>query len=108
MASTTIIRYRSASAQVHDWGNGKASVSNVYSPTRRRGAGTKLMQKVVKFADIKGLILTTSAEPYGPHASEKDIPWLVEFYKKFGFKTPFPNKHPNWLIRHPSQKKHGV
>lgn len=105
MVTTTTIRHGSASAKIHDWGNGRASLSNVYSRTRRRGDGSKLMRKVVKFADKNELTLTTSAEPYGPHTSIDDAWWLVEFYKKFGFRTPYPYKAPCWLIRRPSQKK---
>lgn len=75
--------YESASCTVTLWGDGAASVSDVYSAIKRKGHAKTLMKNVVAFADSNKLLLKTAAEAYGEGGMTTEQ--LTEFYKTFGF-----------------------
>ena len=82
--TTLTLTHKSASCTVALWGDGTASISNVYSEQKRKGHARELMNKVMAYADKEHLLLKTAAEPYG---EEPRIPIekLTEFYVSFGF-----------------------
>ena len=77
-------KHETATLNLTNWEDGTASVSDVYTVERRKGHATKLLTKVVEFADRRGLILKTAAEAYGVEP-RMTTDQLVSFYSKFGF-----------------------
>lgn len=84
MASVLDFEHESASCKVVFWGDGTASLSDVYAKVRRQGHTTELLNKVMHFVDKRGLLLKTVAEAHGAEP-KMSTPQLIEFYKKFGF-----------------------
>ncbi|ASR80293.1 acetyltransferase [Arthrobacter phage JEGGS] len=81
---TIIIKHESASLQLHDFGNGMASVSHVFAKERRKGHASALMEKLVEYADDHNLVLNLEVRRYG-HPIGPDNEILKSFYSKYGF-----------------------
>ena len=70
---------------------------------RGMGYGTKLMNKLIKYADMENLpVIVEACDGYGTPLDE-----LIQFYGKFDFKLFEELAHKNtvhctWLIRRPS------
>ncbi|ASR80098.1 acetyltransferase [Arthrobacter phage Correa] len=96
---TIIIKHESASLQLHDFGNGMASVSHVFAKERRKGHASALMEKLIEYADDHNLVLNLEVRRYG-HPIGPDNEVLKTFYSKYGFvKTPFVNREYTFMSR---------
>lgn len=91
-----------ATAKLVMWDRKNATVCNVFSINRGSGHATALMEKIVSYADEKGIDLVLEAKPFGysdnisPSASG-----LRKWYSKFGFKHVGEG-----MMQRPSQKIH--
>ncbi|QAY17070.1 acetyltransferase [Streptomyces phage FrodoSwaggins] len=84
MTEVLELKRDSASLTLTLWGDGSASISDVYSVERRQGHASKLLDQVTWFADRHGMTLKTAAEAYGT-GPRMTTSQLVKFYEKFGF-----------------------
>lgn len=62
-------------------------LTGLRSVTHGKGAGTRVMTRLVTLADEMGVTLTLSPRPMAVAPGQKKIPAkkLVEFYRRFGF-----------------------
>ncbi|QDH47949.1 acetyltransferase [Arthrobacter phage Xenomorph] len=81
---TIVIKHESASLQLHDFGNGMASISHVFAKERRKGHASALMEKLVEYADDHNLVLNLEVRRYGHPIGPGNLE-LEAFYRKFGF-----------------------
>ena len=87
MAITSHILYfaeGSATARLTLWGDGTATVSDLYSRDRRKGHATRLVAEICDYADQSGLSLLLEV------ANSEDMfalsqPALIKWYETFGF-----------------------
>lgn len=79
----------SASCRMVDWGNGRATISNLRSEERRKGHARELLQNICAAADLAGTTLILTAGSYGDDPKMTNAQ-LVDFYKTLGFKQTIP------------------
>ena len=104
MAITSHILYfaeGSATARLTLWGDGTATVSDLYSRDRRKGHATRLVAEICDNADQSGLSLLLEV------ANSEDMfalsqPALIKWYETFGFKIV--SKYPVFMQRKPPRR----
>lgn len=84
MAKTIKFKHISATCILVVWGDGKASLGDVYSADKGKGHATQMLNEVIRYADEKKLTIVSAAEPYGEEP-RLNLPQLIRFYEKFGF-----------------------
>lgn len=92
-------KHKSATANVSVFYDGSCGVYNVLSAKRKKGHGTGLMKKIIKWADKHDLVLLITADAFGNDTFKKNKD-LAKFYRSFGFvdaKNP-----PIYLTRDPN------
>ena len=100
--------HKSARARLTIWGAYDATLSNVFSTDRGRGHATRLLEKVMNYADRNELtvVLLVQAYHYADGRSP-DNAGLANWYKKFGFVDCNDDSVLRRMIREP-RKIHGV
>lgn len=77
-------REASARCKLVDWGNGRATVSDLYATERRQGHARALLTHICEWADRKGTTLIITAGPYGDDP-KPTVEELLVFYESLGF-----------------------
>jgi ribosomal protein S18 acetylase RimI-like enzyme len=77
-------RHESAEAYLTMWGDGLATLSNLYAKEPQRGHSRALMGIITAFADERDLEVVLLVRRFG-NTRGMSNEQLVEFYKKFGF-----------------------
>lgn len=95
------LSYESASCVLSERESG-VWVTGLYSTKPRKGHATGLMQKVIDFADERGLGLILVARQFGSTTGLNDSD-LITFYEKFGFKV-----HTGKIMIRQPQNLHSV
>ena len=83
-ATAYSFKHKSATATVQIYFDGTCGVYNVQSEKRKKGHGTGLMKKIVKWADKHDRTVLITADAFGPKSFKKNKD-LADFYKRFGF-----------------------
>jgi len=102
-------KYKEARAQVTEWGDNTATLSNIYSGVRGEGQATALMTKICTYADHNGITLILMAQRYGKDdGTTLNNVQLRAMYEKFGFVKDQSARGLAFMQRLPSHKIHGV
>ena len=89
---TQHIRFRhlGASAVVDMVDEDLGILNTLYSCHRQHGEATKVMEKIIAWADARGVVLILTAQGFG-QGDILDNENLVRFYGKFGFVREAPD-----------------
>jgi len=82
--ATLFLTYESASVKLENWGDGRATLTSLYSEERKLGHAKQLLRMVTNYADAHDLVLILevgSDEQPDSLTNEQ----LFVFYGKFGF-----------------------
>lgn len=94
----------SASCVMVDWGNGRATIRNLYAEERRKGHARDLLASLCAAADLAGTTLLLRAGPYGDDP-KPTTEQLIEFYTSLGFEQVIPGSHVHtYMERRPREK----
>lgn len=83
-AITLKFKYKSATANLRIFSDNYANIYDFKAKKKRRGHGTKLIKKILKYCDKNEIEVYLLAERYGKNGFNTNKE-LVEFYKTFGF-----------------------
>ena len=104
MSDLVRFSHKSASARLVVWGPYDATLSNVISTDRGKGHATRLLEKVMDYADRHELsvVLLVQAFQYADKMSP-DNAGLARWYRKFGFEDCEDDNVLRRMIRHPQE-----
>lgn len=92
-----------ATARVALWDDGTGFISGVYSRSRGKGHGTRVMQDIIDYADKYNLKLQLDVQRYGDPHGGKDNQELEDWYASFGFKVVPDTGRPVRMERLPNE-----
>lgn len=106
MSYTVQFNYQGASVDLHVWDEGEntATVSTVFSKFKKRGAGRKVLDKAIEYADLLSLDLVLEVSPFGEGPKMADHE-LRAFYMSLGFRLVGDNVMERTVKREPNEAK---
>lgn len=78
--------YQGANVDLHVWDEGEntATIASFFSKFKKHGAGRKVMERTLEYADAMGLDVVLEVDPFGD-GPKMTADELRAFYMTFGF-----------------------